>query len=88
MPIYEPGTRIGGQCEVASLPLAGGMGVVYLCTDTQTGRPIALKTWRPEYLSDRIARDSFLREGTHWVALGAHPHIVRCYRVQRTDPQV
>ncbi len=45
MHIYPPGTRIG-QYEVASLPLMGGMGVVYFCLDTDTDRPVALKTFR------------------------------------------
>ena len=65
MAIHPSGTHIGDQYLVAGRPLMGGFGVVYLCTDTQTGHPVALKTWRPEFLSDRAARDSFLREGTH-----------------------
>jgi len=66
----------------------GGMGIVYLCLDHQEDRPVALKTFRPEYLPDRAARDRFLREGTAWVDLGAHPHVVRCYEVLRIDPEV
>src|SRR5512136_910602 len=80
MNFYAPGTRIG-QYEVAGRPLVGGMGVVYICFDHQEQRPVALKTFKPEYLPDRAARDRFLREGTAWVDLGAHPHIVRCHRV-------
>jgi serine/threonine protein kinase len=57
MNVCPPGSLIGGQFRVASQPLEGGQGIVYLCTDTQTGRPLALKTWRSEYLSDRAARD-------------------------------
>jgi serine/threonine protein kinase len=67
---------------VAGRPLMGGMGIVYLCLDHGNDkRPVALKTFKPEYLPDRAARDRFLREGTTWVNLGAHPHIVRCHRV-------
>jgi serine/threonine protein kinase len=59
----------------------GGMGVVYFALDHgNDGRPVALKTFRPELLPDRAARDRFLREGTAWVELGSHPHIVRCYK--------
>ncbi len=61
---------------------AGGMGVVYLCLDRQEDRPVALKTFRPEYLSDRNARDRFLREGTIWTELGRHPYVVRAYRIE------
>jgi serine/threonine protein kinase/Tfp pilus assembly protein PilF len=81
MNTYPPGVRIAGRYEVAGRPLMGGMGIVYVCFDHQEQRPVALKTFRPEYLPDRAARDRFLREGTHWVELGRHPHIVRCYRV-------
>jgi tetratricopeptide (TPR) repeat protein len=93
MKVYTSGTRIAGRYEVVQGPhekhsLEGGMGVVYLCLDHQEDRPVALKTFKPEYLPDRAARDRFLREGTHWVDLGSHPHIVRCYRVLRIDPEV
>jgi serine/threonine protein kinase len=55
---------------------------VYLCYDHHEDRPVALKTFKPEYLPDREARDRFLREGTAWVNLGKHPHIVRAYGVE------
>jgi serine/threonine protein kinase len=63
--------------------LAGGMGLVYLCRDIPTNHLVALKTFKPEYLSHRLARDLFLREGTMWVELGSHPNIVHAYRVER-----
>jgi len=86
MQTYPPGTRIG-QYEIASLPMMGGMGVVYFALDHgNNDRPVALKTFRPELLPDRAARDRFLREGTAWVELGSHPHIVRCYKVEYIDP--
>ncbi|MBM4459640.1 MAG: hypothetical protein FJ011_18075 [Chloroflexi bacterium] len=53
----------------------------------QEQRPIALKTFRPEYLPDRAARDRFLHEGATWVRLGKHPHIVRCYEVFQDSPR-
>ena len=86
--VYPPGTRIAGRYEIAGRPLVGGMGIVYVCLDHEENRPVALKTFRPEYLSNRAARDRFLREGTHWVDLGRHPHVVRCYRVLHIDPEV
>jgi tetratricopeptide (TPR) repeat protein len=85
---YPPGTRVGGLYEVVAQPKLGGMGIVYPCLDLEECRPVVLKTFRPEYLPDRASRDRFLREGTHWVNLGAHLHIVRCYRVFRTDDAV
>ncbi len=83
MNFYSPGALIAGRYEVAGRPLIGGMGIVYVCLDRKENRPVALKTFKPEYLPDRAARDRFLREGTAWVDLGAHPHVVRCYRVER-----
>jgi hypothetical protein len=45
MQTYPPGTRIG-QYEIASLPMMGGMGVVYFALDHgNDGRPVALKTF-------------------------------------------
>jgi len=87
MKTFPPGTRIG-RYEIAGRPLMGGMGIVYLCLDTETDRPVALKTFRPKLLPNRAARDRFLREGTTWVDLGAHPHVVQCYDVLYIDSEV
>jgi tetratricopeptide (TPR) repeat protein len=86
MAIYASGARIASRYEVVQGPhekpsLQGGMGLVYICLDHQEDRPVALKTFKPEFLPDHDARDRFLREGTAWVELGVHPHVVRCYEV-------
>lgn len=87
MAIYTSGTIINNRYEVVQGPmekpsLAGGMGLIYLCVDhAEDGKPVALKTFRHELLSNRDVRDRFLREGTTWVNLGSHPHILRCYEV-------
>lgn len=87
MEIYKPGTMIANQYEVVSKPMMGGMGIVYFCLDHgNEDRPVALKTFQSELLPDRAARDRFLREGTVWVELMNHPHIVRCYEVMYFDP--
>lgn len=85
MEIYEPGTEIG-QYRILSAPMMGGMGVVYACHDLANDRAVALKTFKPEYLPDRQAREQFLREASAWVQLGTHPNIVRCYGVDYFDP--
>jgi len=86
MTVYYPaGTRIEGRYEIASRPLLGGMGLVYLCYDHQEERPVALKSFQPRFLSDREIRDRFIREGTAWVELGEHVHVVRAYHVQRIE---
>lgn len=84
---YDPESLIANQYEVVSRPMKGGMGIVYFCLDHgNEKRPVALKTFKPEYLPDRNARDRFLREGTTWMQLGKHTNIVRCYEVEYTDP--
>jgi serine/threonine protein kinase len=83
---YAPGSLIADRYEVASRPLMGGMGIGYLCMDREEDRPVALKTFKPEYLPDRAARDRFLREGTTWIDLGYPVNIVRCYQVRYFDP--
>jgi len=81
MDIYPPGSIIAGRYEVAGRPLIGGMGIVYPCMDREKDHPVALKTFKPEYLPDRASRTLFLQEGTAWVELGEHPNIVDCYGV-------
>jgi tetratricopeptide (TPR) repeat protein len=86
MEIYAPGSVIAGRYEIASLPHAGGMGVVYFALDHGRGRqPVALKTFRPELLANRGAREKFLEEANAWLTLGQHPHIVELYSVDRVE---
>jgi serine/threonine protein kinase len=61
----------------------GGMGVIYLCVDTEKDDfSVALKTFKPEYMSDKNVRAQFLREATIWIELGWHPNIVQAYRTE------
>ncbi len=89
MNAHTSGSVISSQYEVVVGPvenprLQGGFGLVYFCVDHgQDDRPVALKTFRPEYLSQRRVRDAFLREATVWMDLGKHPHIVQAYQVVR-----
>lgn len=84
----DPANLIAGRYEIVNT-YVGGMGLVHLCRDHQETQLVALKTFKPEYLSHITARDLFLREGTTWVELGRHPHIVRAHRVERlADGQV
>ncbi|VAW42684.1 hypothetical protein MNBD_CHLOROFLEXI01-3855, partial [hydrothermal vent metagenome] len=77
-----PKRYIAERYEVVNT-MEGGMGIVYLCRDHFTSDLVALKTFKPEYLSHRAARDLFLREGTMWVEIGRHPNVVQAYRVER-----
>lgn len=55
----------------------GGMGVVYRVYDMQMQRQVALKTIKPEYISDESVVQRFRREIEIMRRLGEHPHIVR-----------
>ncbi|GJM40278.1 MAG: hypothetical protein DHS20C20_05600 [Ardenticatenaceae bacterium] len=82
-PNRQQGKRyIAERYEVVNM-LEGGMGIVYLCRDHFNAELVALKTFKPEYLSHRAARDLFLREGTMWVEIGRHPNVVQAFRVER-----
>lgn len=83
---HPPDSIIWHRYKVVGRPLTGGMGVVYMCLEGDG--LVALKTLRPEYLSDKDSRDRFLREGTTWMELGFHPNIVTCISVIKEDLEV
>jgi len=53
----------------------GGMGVVYLATQTKLRRRVALKVIAPEFAQDAVFRRRFEREAEHAAALD-HPNVV------------
>jgi len=77
-----PGTRLGAY-EVTAQIGEGGMGVVYRATDTNLGRPVALKVLPPLFSQDpdRLAR--FEREAKTLAALN-HPNIAHIYGLEKT----
>lgn len=77
---FSPGTVIAGRYEVVKVQ-TGGMGIVCLCIDREFELPVALKTFKSEYLPNQEIRERLLREGAIWASLGYHPNIVRCYQV-------
>lgn len=81
MNMYQPDTRIADRYEVASRPLMGGMGIVYLCYDHKWHEPVALKTFKAD-LWDESAIEGFLDEAHTWVNLDRHPNVVWAKRVE------
>jgi tetratricopeptide (TPR) repeat protein len=85
-PRYRKGDKIGGRFLVHQA-LAGGMGEVYLCLDLRQDTPVALKTFQSRFMGQQKIREYFEREAATWVALEKHPHIVRCYHLEKVDAQ-
>jgi tetratricopeptide (TPR) repeat protein len=83
---YQKGDKIGGRYLVHRA-LAGGMGEVYLCLDTQQNLPYALKTFQARHLANPRLRGLFEREVGIWVALEKHPNLVRCFYMDTLDNQ-
>jgi len=68
----------------AALLGAGGKGCVYVATDTQLQRPVALKVISPDLSGDRRERHRFKRE-ILTVAHLKHPNVVQFYDFSDTD---
>jgi TolB-like protein/tRNA A-37 threonylcarbamoyl transferase component Bud32/Tfp pilus assembly protein PilF len=84
MPL-APGTRLGPY-EITAALGAGGMGEVYLATDSRLGRDVAVKVL-PQHLSDHPElRARFEREARTVSALN-HPHICTVHDVGVHDGQ-
>src|SRR5262249_33093020 len=80
---WQPGDRIEHRWEVQSV-LGGGMGIVYVVLDHETGERLAAKTYRDDVLAaqpDLPAR--FEREALAWINLGSHPNVVKAKYFKR-----
>ena len=73
------GTRLG-RYEIRSLIGAGGMGEVYLATDTELDRTAAIKILPEELASDKDRLQRFVQEAKSASALN-HPHIITIYEI-------
>ena len=83
---FEPGAAIGAY--IVRTPLGrGGMGRVYLATDTRLGRDVALKVLAPHLVRDPAQRERLRREARAAASL-SHPGICTVYALEEVDDEV
>jgi len=80
---YKGGTR-SFQVEQAFI---GGMGVVYVVTDTRSGEPFVVKGIREPLNLYQPVQQRFQREAQVWIALHKHPNIVQALNFEYLDGQ-
>lgn len=72
------GQLVGGQYIPLSIIGEGGMGRIYRAKAKYTGKTLALKILKSEFMEDETLRDRFFREAEVVSAL-EHPNIVSLY---------
>ncbi|MFF8265511.1 serine/threonine-protein kinase [Streptomyces virginiae] len=82
---WQVGDVIDGQYEVRALHEQGGMGLVYRVMHQEWGIRLAVKSPRPELLTEDGFLDRFVAEAETWVSLGLHPHACGCHYVRTLD---
>jgi serine/threonine-protein kinase len=73
-----------GDYRIEGIVGCGRTGIVYLATDSRTGRAVALKVLREDVSIDPIYRERFRREGSLLATL-RHPHIIPIYGMGEID---
>src|SRR5690349_25141803 len=69
----------------ATLLASGGMGRVFLATDTELGRDVAVKVLADRYADDEGVRARFRREALAAARLSGNPNIVTIFDVAEHD---
>jgi hypothetical protein len=85
-PALAPGTTVGPYAIVRELG-RGGMGRVYLATDSRLGRTVALKALAPDFLRDPAQRERLRREARAAASL-SHPGICTVYALEEVDGEL
>ncbi len=80
VPVWQPGDTILNRYRVEQC-MSGSMGNVYISEHLGWGIKVAIKSPRPEVLSDREGMRRILKEANSWVRMGMHPNVASCYYV-------
>ncbi len=83
-PVTTAAGQTIGYYKIVELLDKGGMGEVYLATDTRSGREVALKLLPDSSISDQQRVRRFQQEARSILALN-HPNIVTIYEIGQTD---
>jgi serine/threonine protein kinase len=76
-----------GYYRIEGIVGVGRTGIVYLATDSRTGRAVALKVLRDDVGIDPVYRERFRREGELLAAL-RHPHVIPVYGIGEIDGEL
>jgi len=82
--VFEPGHLLAGKYRVEALLGRGGMGAVYLATNTSIDAPVAIKVLRPGSADDERLLARFRQEAKTAAAI-KHPGIVEIFDLTETE---
>jgi serine/threonine protein kinase len=77
---WKPGDLILDRYRVVQT-MSGSMGNVYISEHLGWATKMAIKSPRPEVLTDREGVKRILKEANGWIRMGMHPNIATCYYV-------
>jgi CheY-like chemotaxis protein len=83
-PTFRTGERFGARYEIASVLGRGGMGTVYRARDLELGEEVAIKTLRPELVSDETFRERF-KDEIRLARRISHRNVVRTHDFGEAD---
>lgn len=84
--VLEPGTKFADRYEVVRKLGEGGMGIVYVAKDTNTGEEMVLKLIHPDLVTGEAAVKKLMAEGLTARQI-RHPNIVAVYDVSQFNSQ-
>jgi tetratricopeptide (TPR) repeat protein len=79
---WQVGDALGGTYRIEAWH-EGGFARVALCRHLPSGHGFALKSPRRHLLRNPAAVESFSAEARRWIQIGAHPHVVQAYGIER-----